>query len=131
MGEGQDDSFGLNSGPIAQAKTEMSRRPVPYSQRILRYCRDNDVDVPAGFHLRNAEKFALVDLSAHPNKLIAVTDYLESWVIKYLTSDQAAGRTFRILDFKKGRELAYDGSKKLKPIGEFQISDFNEPLTSK
>jgi hypothetical protein len=107
----------------------VDRRPIPYTQRILRYCGENGIEVPAGFHLRSAKKFALIDTSAQPNKLISVTSYLESWLVKYLKSDQATDRTFRILDFKKGRELEYDGSKKLKPIGEFQINDFNEPLT--
>jgi hypothetical protein len=114
-----------------QGVTRVNRRPIPYTQRILRYCSDNGIQVPAGFHLRSAEKFALIDISTHPNKLVAVTSYLENWVVNYLKSDHATGRTFRILDFKKGRELEYDGSKKLKLIGEFQIYDFNEPLNGK
>jgi hypothetical protein len=106
----------------------MGKRPTPYAQRILRYCAEHNVEVPSGFHTRSAESFALVDTSAQPNKLVAVTSHLESWVAKYLSSSVAAGRTFRILDFKRGREVVYDGTKKLKTIGTFKLLDFNEPL---
>ncbi|GHT93308.1 hypothetical protein FACS1894116_05040 [Betaproteobacteria bacterium] len=95
------------------------KRRKSYYRRILAFCQEEVVAVPNGFHTRDAYNYAVLDIGGTPHSLIAVTWYLESWVIDYLNSRLAHGRTFRILDFDKCRELKYDGGKKLTIVGPF------------
>jgi hypothetical protein len=60
-----------------------------------------------------------VDAGNTPRTLVALTWYLESWVVDYMNSKLAQGRAFRIFDFDKGRELKYEGGKKLIAIAPF------------
>jgi hypothetical protein len=92
----------------------------PYAQRIEAYCHQHGIQVPPGFHHRSACRYAIVDTSASPPRLSAVTYYLESWVIDYLVTARSASRQFRVLDFKRGLELAYRGGKHLEEIGTFE-----------
>ena len=95
------------------------KRRKSYLRRILAFCEEHAISVPAGFHSRDAYNYALVDVGSTPHALIAVTWYLESWVVDYLNSELAQRRTFRILDFDKCRELKYEGGKKLVAIAQF------------
>jgi hypothetical protein len=95
------------------------KRRKSYYRRILAFCEEQTISVPSGFHARDAYNYALVDVGRTPQALVAVTWYLESWVVDYLGSKLAQGRTFRIFDFDKCRELKYEGGKKLIAIGPF------------
>jgi len=53
----------------------MVRHPIRYALRIERFCKVHGIDVPVGFSTRSAYKFALIDTTVEPNKLVAVTDY--------------------------------------------------------
>jgi len=99
---------------------------VPYSRRILAYCESNGVSVPPGFHVRSSEKFAIINVSSVPPRLVAVTSYLESDIIKFLTHPRNAGSIFRVLDFKSGHELKYAGGKRLARSSAFQHELPNE-----
>jgi hypothetical protein len=92
----------------------------PYAQRMEAYCRTHGIQVPVGFQHRSACRYAIVDESAAPPKLSAVTYYLESWVIDYLTAASNTAKALRVLDFKRGRELAYRGGKHLVEVGRFE-----------
>lgn len=89
------------------------KRRKSYYRRILAFCAEQNIFVPTGFHTRDAYNYILIDCDCNPNKLIAVTWYLESWVIDYLNSNLAKGRNFKIYDFDKSWTLTYNGGKKL------------------
>jgi hypothetical protein len=95
------------------------KRRKSYYQRILAFCEGQSVSVPPGFHTKDAYNYALVDVGTTPHTLVADTWYLASWVVDYLTSRLAHGRSFRIFDFDKCRELRYEGGKKLVVISAF------------
>jgi hypothetical protein len=98
----------------------------PYSRRILAYCENNGVSVPPGFHVRNAEKFAVINVSSVPPSLVAVTSYLESDIIKFLSHPRNTNLSFRVLDFKSGHELECIGGKHLARSSPFQHELPNE-----
>jgi hypothetical protein len=95
------------------------KRRKSYYRRILAFCEEQTISVPSGFHTRDAFNYALIDVGQSPQALVAVTWYLESWVVDYLNSHLAKGRSFRIFDFDKCRELKYEGGKKLVAVGAF------------
>jgi hypothetical protein len=74
------------------------------TSRIKDYCGRLGIEIPAGFHRQPAARYALVDLSATPPKLIARTWFKHDGVISYL-SQYGGDRKFRILDFKDRVEL--------------------------
>jgi hypothetical protein len=96
----------------------------PYGKRIEAYCLANGFSVPAGFHNRTSCKFAILDCTSM--KLVAVTYFLEADVIAFVSALQNAARKFRVLDFKRGRELAHVGGKKLIAVGVFDHKLPNE-----
>jgi hypothetical protein len=98
----------------------------PYTKRILAFCEKHNIAVPVGFHARNCYRFAIVDMTAVPNKLLAVTSYMESDVVRQLSSLHPEGHEYRILDFKRGRELTHVGEKNLTEIGSFEHELPNE-----
>jgi len=98
----------------------------PYSRRILAYCESNGVSVPPGFQVRTAEKFAVINVSSVPPRLVAVTSYLESEIIEFLTHPRNASSVFRVLDFKSGHELRYVGGKHLVRAATFEHELPNE-----
>ena len=96
----------------------------PYGKRIEAYCLANGFSVPVGFHNRTSCKFAILDCTSM--KLVAVTYFLEVDVIAFLNAEQNAAKQFRVLDFKRGRELAHGGGKKLFAVGVFDHKLPNE-----
>ena len=84
------------------------------TSRIKDYCTRLGVEIPPGFHRQPAARYALIDLSVNPNKLIARTWFKHDGVISYL-SQHGAGRPFRILDFKDKVELLPSGANELVP----------------
>ena len=100
----------------------------PYRERILAYCAKHGISVPPGFHVRNAEKFAIFDITSEPNALVSVTTYLPSDVISFITDKRNEGRRFRILDFKRGCELLVEGNIRLVRGDSFQCKSENELL---
>ena len=103
-----------------------NRLKPPYTKRILAFCERYEIAVPVGFHARHCYRFAIVDITERPNKLLAITSYQESGVIRQLTAPIHQGRAFRIFDFKRGRELAYLEGKRLTEIGRFEHELPNE-----
>ena len=95
------------------------KRRKSYYRRILKFCEEQNISVPAGFHSRDSYNYAIVDVGVTPNALIALTWYLESWVIDFLQSRVNLGRNFRIFDFDKGKELKYESGKRLTVIAPF------------
>ena len=109
MGIGMKEQPGIYPG----------KRRKSYYRRILAFCEEHAISVPCGFHTRDAYNYALIDVGQNPQALIAVTSYLESWVVDYLGSYLAQGRSFRIFDFDKCKELKYESGKKLVAVGAF------------
>ena len=103
-----------------------NRFRLPYSKRIIAYCETNGIAIPVGFHARHTYRFAVVDTGASPPKLLAVTSCMERDVIAQLTAKRNRGKSFRIFDFKCGRELAYAEGKYLTEIGRFSCELPNE-----
>ena len=95
-----------------------------YGKRIEAYCLANGISVPVGFHHRSTCKFAILDIAQ--KKLVALTYYLEADVISFLSAEQNIGKQFRVLDFKRGRELAHVGGKRLVAVGTFDHKLLNE-----
>ena len=89
----------------------------PYGKRIEAYCLANGISIPVGFHHRSSCKFAILDCTS--KKLIALTYALEADVIKFLGAEQSGTRQFKVLDFKRGRELVHLGGKRLTSVGVF------------
>ena len=50
-------------------------------------------------------RFALIDVTSETGQLVSRTTYQLKDVTAFLNSPAAAGRRFRILDFRSGREL--------------------------
>jgi hypothetical protein len=96
----------------------------PYGKRIEAYCLANGISVPVGFHHRSSCKFAILDCTH--KKLVAVTYFLEADVIAFLNAEQNVTKQFRVLDFKRGRELAHAGGKRLIAVGAFDHKLPNE-----
>lgn len=74
------------------------------TSRAKAYCNRLGIEIPAGFHRQPAARYALIDLSATPPKLIARTWFKPDGVIGYL-AQQGRDRQFRIVDFKDQVEL--------------------------
>ena len=89
------------------------------TSRIKAYCSRLGIEIPAGFHRQPAARYALIDLSVSPNKLIARTWFKHEGVINYL-SQYGAGRQFKVLDFKDQVELARSGTGELIAGDRFQ-----------
>ena len=83
-----------------------------YQDRIKAYCAANSIDIPSGFNRHPASRYAAIDLEAIPPKLIARTWFKQEDVVYYL-KNLAAGKTMRVLDFKEGEELLFEGGERL------------------
>jgi len=88
------------------------------TSKIKAYCIRQGVEIPAGFHRQPAARYALIDLSVSPNKLIARTWFKHEGVITYL-SQYGAGRRLKILDFKDQVELTLTETSHLIPGDAF------------
>ena len=84
------------------------------SSRIKAYCERSNIDIPPGFQRQPAARYALVDLSVRPHKLIARTWFKPDGVIAYLTQ-HGGGRSFRILDFREQVEFRLSEDNELIP----------------
>jgi len=74
------------------------------SARIKAFCERSNIDIPPGFQRQPAARYALIDLSLNPHKLIARTWFKPDGVIAYL-AQHGGGRSFLILDFREQVEL--------------------------
>ena len=107
-----------------------NRLRTPYRQRILYYCEVNGIIVPKGFDApKSSDRFAAIDITNHPPVLVKRTTFMEKEVIQFLQAPENSGRTFRILDFKRGLELAHEGGNKLTKIGSFDCEAPGEILS--
>ena len=75
-----------------------------YKRRIEQYCEELGIEVPIGFHRRDACRYVAIDLEHTPPKLIATTWATEQDTARFLESS-AAAQKFRLLDFQERREL--------------------------
>jgi|CXWL01.1.fsa_nt_gi hypothetical protein len=87
-----------------------------YSKRIRDYCECNGIDVPSGFRRHPASRYAVVDTSKVPPRLIATTWFKHADLLYYLQRHPEP-ESLRLLDFKDGQELALRGSD-LKATGQ-------------
>ena len=86
--------------------------------------------VPKGFDApKSSERYVAIDVSVEPNVLHNRTTFMEREVIQFLEQPQNAGRTFKILDFKRGVELRYAGGNQLLKVGTFDCSTPGELLS--
>jgi hypothetical protein len=103
---------------------------IPYRQRILYYCETNGVVVPKDFDApKSSDKFAAIDMTSQPPVLVKRTTYMEKEVIQFLQEPENSGRSFKILDFKRGLELVYEGGNKLSKVGTFDCKAPGELLS--
>jgi hypothetical protein len=85
--------------------------------------------VPHGFDAsKSSDKYAVVDVSSTPPTLAKRTTCFEREVIEYLGQPDNMGRSFRILDFKRGLELQHVGGNHLAKTGEFECRSPDELL---
>ena len=86
--------------------------PETFSQKIRVFCDSERIEIPSGFHRHSASRYALIETSVSPNKLIAKTWFNQEDVINYL-QQYGADRQFRILDFKERVEFILSPTQKL------------------
>jgi hypothetical protein len=102
--------------------------PPKYKRLIEVYCAQNGVSVPAGFARHTASRYAIIRTDLTPPKLIAKTWYkiadLHYYIERFLQPElgDALARSIRILDFREGEELAYNGGKRLDRVGRFSLN---------
>lgn len=102
----------------------------PYRQRILWYCEKNGIVVPKAFDApQSSERYALIDVSVEPNLLHKRTSFQTREIIRFIEHPENAGRTFKILDFKRGVELQYLGTPKLCKVAYFDCTAPGELLS--
>ncbi|MEQ8694161.1 MAG: hypothetical protein RIC85_02395 [Gammaproteobacteria bacterium] len=90
------------------------------STKVRRFCEQNGITIPVGFDRHPASRYVIVEQS-NPPKLIARSWFNQADVIYYL--ERLAGDTpKRILDFKEQEELLFDGGKRLKRVGKFDVA---------
>ena len=103
-----------------------------YKSRIVRYCESNSVIVPPLFGRRGVSRYAVVDLSCSPPKLVALTfDAIES-LVTYLDRTEIDWKRdtdppMRILDFESGRQLHHLGGWELYDGSSFVRTENGEP----
>jgi len=78
----------------------------PYRNRIEQYCTVLGIAVPSAFGRNSPGRYAAIDLSQAPPKLIARTWHKQEDVAHYL-EHYAEGREIRILDFREREELLF------------------------
>lgn len=88
-----------------------------YSEKVLRYCESQGIEVPLGFKRHPAKRYVAIDLSLSPPKLVATSWFKQEDMVYYL-QNLAAGKPHRLLDFKEGRELVLKGER-LEASGAF------------
>lgn len=118
------DQVELLSPPAATVAFD---RKETYETRIRRYCEANSITIPEALgHNARAPvgRYAVVDLSKTPSRLVALTFGSSSDLIGYLDRTdvdwaQTKNPSLRILDFKKGRELRHVGGWRLRHGSSF------------
>ena len=83
-----------------------------YTNLIRDFCTAKGIDIPVGFGRHAANRYAAIDHSTEPAKLIARTWFTMVDVVYFLRSN--ADCRFTIIDFKDGIELIDTGGKRLK-----------------
>jgi hypothetical protein len=78
--------------------------PDNFTDRLERYCAAAGIEIPVGFNRRSARRYAVIDLSATPPKLIATTWFKQEDLLHCLRT-YATNRAVRILDLKARQEL--------------------------
>jgi len=106
-----------------------NRRRTPYRARILHFCETHGVLVPKNFDIsRESSRLALIDVTYEPGQLVSRTTYQRKEITAFLNSASAAGRRFRILDFRSGRELQTVGNGTFAECGRFEAAPPGELL---
>lgn len=81
----------------------------PYRTRILYYCQTHGVVVPENFDApQSSEAIVVIDITEEPFTLAPRSIFLWKEALKYISSTERQGRIFKVLDFKRGCELALD-----------------------
>lgn len=83
------------------------QRVVNIRQRMLAYCEQQKIEIPAAFHsLDTVYAIALVDVSVSERlRLVGQTFYNAASVLQYLKDTNKHPANYRVLDFKRGTEL--------------------------
>ena len=87
------------------------------STKIEAFCAEAGYVIPSGFWRHPAGRYAVIDLSQSPPKLVAKTWQKQEDLVYYLNS-LSEERPMRILDFKERRELTKLGAG-VSPAGAF------------
>lgn len=109
----------LSAEELAVTATVLFKRRESYQARILRYCEQHGITVPPMFSSRTAARYAVIDLSCSPPKLVALTFDSTSSLRSYLDRTgidwrQDSFPPLRILDFRSGRQLHHVGGWRLR-----------------
>jgi len=100
-----------------------------YRHLIQNYCAQHEVAVPPGFAHGTPQRYAIIRTHLAPAKLIARTWFNVADVIYYVEHfllpelGDSLSQSIRILDFKAGEELAYNGGKRLDRVATFTTTD--------
>jgi len=103
---------------MATLELEGDAVPERYTDKIKEYCEQTGIEIPAGFYRHPANRYAAVDISASPPRLIAKTWFKQEDVVYYATH-LAQNVKLRFLDFKERQELRYSNDGKLVRESEF------------
>lgn len=79
-----------------------------YKHSIEAFCRDKGITIPPAFYRHATSRYAAIDLTLTPPKLVAST-WLNKEAVKFYVNNLPAGARVRILDFHDNHEMDYDG----------------------
>ena len=88
------------------------KMPETFSQKIEAFCVAEGIEIPSGFFRHSASRYALIEVSVTPSKLIAKTWFNQEDVVYYLQHHGVA-RQFRILDFKDRVQFSFSSTQRL------------------
>lgn len=88
------------------------------SEKVLRYCEAQGIEVPIGFRRHPAKRYIAIDLSQSPPKLVATSWFKQEDMAYYLVN-LAPGKPHKLLDFQEGQVLALRSDSLLEVQGAF------------
>lgn len=80
--------------------------PERYTDRIKAYCESQGIAIPSGFFRHPASRYAAIDVSTDPPRLVAKTWFTLEDVLYYL-EHLAGERKLKVMDFQSGQLLEY------------------------
>lgn len=79
-----------------------------YRHHIEHFCQARGIDIPSSFYRLSTSRYAAIDESTVPSRLVAKT-WFNKESLSYYLSGLARPDTLRAFDFHEGYEMLFDG----------------------